>query len=111
MYILKLKAIGDYNTKYFINISTSNDAQFIIDVKIALNNFCSSLEGVDTCIRMSRYLCEEEIEKKFNDFILPLMEYYRAKQLFDKIKDVCDKNYVYLCSDSFELEDVVSLLR
>ena len=80
-------------------------------VKDKLNEFCKAFDEVDEGFLMSRFFGDILFEKQYNDLLLYLMDYNRANELFRSIKDACNKNYVYLCSDNFEIEEVMSLLK
>lgn len=110
MTILTMKAFGDFDAEYDINLCIGDNEKIGI-IRNALNSFCKTLPGCGQDIALAKYLndyryTEELTELLFrtNQFTLP-----QAKDFVKFLHQNCGSSSVFVYEDTFGLENITQI--
>lgn len=107
MTILMMKAFGDFDARYDINIAVGDNARVSAICEV-LNGYCKELPGCEQDVRLSAYLaniqCVNELVGRLTTNAL--FSEYQAKKFVEKLATICVNHWVYVYSNTFTVEEV-----
>lgn len=108
--ILQIRAYGDFNEPYEINIA-AGDSEKIYSVCRVLNTFCRNLPGCDQDVKLSTYLEDHEYIDQLTDRLVErnLFSKQQAVLFVEKLNGLCKGNSVYVYENAFRVDDVVQI--
>ena len=112
MAIISMVAFGDFDERYNVNIVDIQNKELSTLVCSVLNSFCLSLPGCGKDVLMSKYLVHEEWKEKLRQKLHKEtgLSYTDIILIVSKIVNVCINHNIYIYSDTFSWEDILSIV-
>lgn len=109
MKILKMKAFGDFDSPYDINIC-AGEGNRIEKIKEILNNFCKSLPGCEQDVSLSIYLADDHYFATLTAQLVNAgcFSDEKAKDFVTMVYNQCISS-VYVYKDTFEAELITEI--
>ena len=110
MTILKMKAWGDFDVPYEVNVGAGDNGRIRWICRI-LNEFCEQLPGCDKDIKLSVYLSELEYSNILVNRLVDAGQFTaeQAKGFVEKLENICADHWSYVYADMFTYEDVEAI--
>ena len=105
--ILKMKAYGDFDEPYDINIAAGNRDK-VLGVCGILISFCELLPGCSQDVKLAKYLNDEEYVDRLMGMLIMLSCFstQQAKMFIEKLRSLCDGPSVYVYKDTFSVDEI-----
>ncbi len=108
--ILKMKAWGDFDEPYDINVA-AGDAQSVSEICTTLNNYCSMLPGCGQDIRLSKYLEDDDYAERLVN-MLTVFSRFSENQAIDFVAELnrlCNGINVCVYKDTFSVDNIIQI--
>lgn len=112
MAILKVRAYADFDVAYDINLATMESKEKLTEVCNILNKFCESFPECNQDVRLKKYLCHVNWVENLKYILVhgTKMDRKQVDGFVEKLKNICEQNYVYIYPNIFSVEEVMELV-
>lgn len=107
MYILMVKAFGDFDCPYDIPVCCGADKHIMQRIRHALNNYCANHPKVGLDVKLI------EDFKDFNSGLYASLHEVVSEEIADKIyaklEEICSGDSVLIYGDIFEIQEILDI--
>jgi hypothetical protein len=110
MKVLKMKAWGDFDTPYHVNVAAGDDDKIQKACNV-LSEFCKALPGCDQDVELKKYLEKREDRNRLQYLLTGdnLFSPMQAVVLVNEIQHLCDTNCAYIRGNMFMCEQMIQI--
>lgn len=106
MFLLKVKAFADFDIPYYENLVLFNSMPRVTYLKNILNSYVETCPELNSDIRFSKVLEDTKRTQEITALVSNALSGNQLNSFMSAFIDVCFKNYVYVNSNIFEVEEV-----
>lgn len=106
MFLLKVKAFADFDIPYYENLALFNSLPRVTYLKNVLNSYVESCPELNSNIRFSKVLEDTKRTQELVSLVSNALSGVQLDSFMSVFIDICLKNYVYINSNIFEVEEV-----
>ncbi len=107
MYILMVKAFGDFDCPYDVPVCCCVEKHVVQNIRQALNNYCSKHPKVEMDVKLI------EDFKDFNSglyaALCEVVSEDVADKIYAKLEEICSGDSVLIYGDIFEVQEILDI--
>jgi len=106
MFLLKVKAFADFDIPYYENLALFNSLFRVTYLRDILNSYMESCSELNSDIKFSKIFEDAKRTQEITALIGNVLSGSQLESFMNVFIDICSKNYVYINSNIFEVEEV-----
>ncbi len=112
MFILKVRAFGDFDVSYDIDLAVFEEKEKSDESCKVLNEFCRSLDGCNQDIKLSKYLVHSNWVEKLKKALEENTEMCDSQisSLVQILVSLCKENSIYIYPDIFFVNTIMGIV-
>ena len=107
MYILTVKAFGDFDCPYESIVCCCADKHMVQNIRHALNRYCANHPKVDMDVKLST-----DLKAAHSGVYLALCAAVSedvADKIYAKLEEICNSESVYIYDNIFEVQEILDI--
>lgn len=107
MYILMVKAFGDFDCPYDVPVCCCSDKHVAQRISQALNNYCSKHPKVEMDVKLIEDF--KNFASGLYESLLEVASEDVADKIYTKLEEICAGDSVLIYGDIFEVQEILNI--